>query len=275
MKIIILSKDRAAQLDLCLEALYKHNKGVFDTVSVIYTSSTPEFTEGYNKVQSYYPDVSWIQQTNYKKNVLTELDSPIHALASFLTDDDIFYRDMEVDQNYFNQLFADVPDLACFSLRLGLNTVVQDPYNNIPTVPPTSGFAESDGKVYWKWRDVPNYMNFGYPLSVDGHIFRVDDLWNVHHDLEFNNPNQQEVSIQRKNDTLPGLMGCFKQSVVINTPLNRVQDTCMNRAGELFGCPANVMNARYLAGEKLDLSSIDFSNIVGCHQELEIKWTTR
>jgi hypothetical protein len=74
---------------------------------------------------------------------------------------------------------------------------------------------------------------------------------------------------------IPAMMAAFEQSVVINTPLNRVQETCLNRAGETFGQSAEEMNKLYLDGNRLDFKSIDFSNIIGCHQELKINWTMK
>ena len=275
IKAIILSKDRPAQLHLCLEALNQNHDGVFSEVSVIYTSSSEAFEDGYELTQEAFENVTWVKQRKFKDDVMEELNDDRCRLISFFTDDDIMYRKLGINNNTLYGMFEALDELSCFSLRLGLNTVVQDPYNGMQTTPPTSGFIGSDEFAMWRWRDCPSYMNFGYPLSVDGHIFRASTLRDVHKDVEFNNPNQQEVAIQVKNPTLGNFMACFKQSAVVNTPLNRVQTTCMNRSGERFGCAAELMNERYCAGEKLDLSSIDFSNIVGCHQELEIKWTTK
>lgn len=275
MHAIILSKDRPAQLHLCLDAINKNGNGVFDTVSVLFFGSNHDFLAGYGLVSSVYTNVEWLFQEHYKEDILHLLSNNYSQLTTFFTDDDILYRPIPENKLYFFNLFNEMDNVACFSLRLGLNTVVQDPYTGMPTTPPSTGFAESDGKVFWPWKEVPPWMNFGYPLAVDGHILRTDDWINIHSDLSFNNPNQQEVAIQIKLPTLPPIMGCFKQSVVVNTPLNRVQETCTNRAGETFGCSAEEMNKRYLNGEKLDLDSIDFSNIVGCHQELDIKWTTK
>jgi hypothetical protein len=56
---------------------------------------------------------------------------------------------------------------------------------------------------------------------------------------------------------------------VVNTPINIAGDS-KNRAGEKFGISLKDMNRRYIDGETISLESIDFSNVVGCHQELEI-----
>lgn len=272
---IILSKDRAAQLDLALKALKSNDGGIFSTYSILYKASEDQFESGYKCLKENYPGLNWVEQEDYYQNIL-ELVDESHEFTTFFTDDDIFYRPINKRQIHIQDLFEDMDILACLSLRLGLNTYIQDPYIGSQVIAPSSNFHYLDNDfIVWRWQDCPPYGNFGYPLSVDGHIFRTNELKQILSDCRFNNPNQQEIAMQNQADRLPPLMACFEKSVVINTPLNRVQDTCLNRSGENFGQSAKEMNDRFIAGQRLDFNSIDFSNIIGCHQELEIKWTTK
>lgn len=271
---VILSKDRAAQLHLCLESL-SNGLHIFDTISVLYHASNDSFEAGYEQVRKqYFQNVRLIEQEVYYDNII-ELINGGHSLTAFFTDDDILFRPIPVSRNNIEDLFDDNEPLGTLSLRLGLNTVIQDPYIGSEAVPPSSGFHHFGKFIAWRWEDCPSYGNFGYPLSVDGHIFRTNELKKILLECKFNDPNQQEVAMQHNMKMLPPIMTSFEHNVLVNTPLNRVQGTCLNRAGEKHGQSAEDMNTRYLNGEKLDFGSIDFSNIRGCHQELEIKWTTK
>lgn len=273
---IILSKDRPAQLELCLSSIEKNSLDLFTNgLCVFYHASNHSMMNGYMRVQELHPNVEFVAEFEYQNNIKDILD--VHSkYSTFFTDDDIFYRELsKAEETQLLEIFDFLNgELACFSLRLGLNTYIQDPYNNAQTIPPTSGFIGSDDLILWEWRTALPYMNFGYPLSVDGHVFLTDTFRDIFNKFKFNNPNQQESAMQGYNDNLPRLMGAFKQSCVVNTPLNRVQETCLNRSGETHGQDVTAMNNKFLAGYKLDLSSMDFSNVIGCHQELDIKWVT-
>lgn len=272
---IVLSKDRAAQVHLCLEALQSNAGHIFPNVSVIYHTSNDEFKDGYEIAKKHFPTVNWIMQDSYYNNIMETLNETF-KLTSFLTDDDIVYRTVPSSLNQIEANFNELDELGTFSLRLGLNTYIQDPYISSHIIQPTSGFRYvNDRMIMWNWTECPPYGNFGYPLSVDGHIFWTTEIKSILGECRFNNPNQQEVAMQSKLSMLSPLMMSFEQSVVINTPLNRVQDTCMNRAGEIHGQTAESLNKKYLEGYTLNLDSIDFSNIIGCHQELDIKWNTK
>ena len=272
---IILSKDRPAQLHLCLEALDSNAGHIFTNVTVLYDYSSSGFALGYEKTKSSFAKISWILQDHYYDNVMELVDESF-ALTSFFTDDDITYRVLPCNLQQIACNFEEMDELGTFSLRLGLNTYIQDPYIASRAVAPTSGFKNiNDRMLIWKWADCPPYGNFGYPLSVDGHIFRTTELKRILSACRFNNPNQQECAMQGQLSLLPPMMASFTDSVVVNTPLNRVQETCLNRSGESFGQDAESMNQRYLNGESLDLDSINFTEIVGCHQELKINWITK
>jgi len=269
---IVLSKDRAAQLHLALDAIEKNGKHIFPNISVLYYSSTPDFQRGYETTKEYHQKVNWIQQDSYYHNIIELLEESI-GLTSFFTDDDILYGEIPYSNNQMESIFSELDILGTFSLRLGLNTYIQDPYLGSHAIKPTSEFHQLDEKaILWRWIDCPSYGNFGYPLSVDGHLFRTTEIKRILSECRFNNPNQQEVAMQLHLNKLPILAAAFNKSVVVNTPLNRVQETCLNRAGEFFGQSSEEMNQKYLEGYRLNFDSIDFSDIIGCHQELKINW---
>lgn len=273
---IILSKDRPAQLHLCLESIIKNHNGLFDNLSVLYTYSTPRFKEGYDLVIKEFPGVTFIDQMNYYEDIKSLVDVSF-PFTSFFTDDDIMYGAVPVSSKDIRHAFDENDAIGCLSLRLGLNTTIQDPFIQSETQAPSSGFHFIYGNKFiaWNCRDCPPYMNFGYPMSVDGHLFRTTELDRVISQCKFTNPNQQEIAMSGKSDMINPFMISFPKSVVINTPINRVQSTCMNRAGETCGQTPEDMNENYCGGFILDLDSIKGIDIVGCHQEIDITWTTK
>ena len=67
-------------------------------------------------------------------------------------------------------------------------------------------------------------------------------------------------------------MSCPIESVVVNSPINLVGSS-QNSAGLKYGVPLEELNDMFLSGRAIDLDSMDFSNVRGCHQEIEYKFT--
>lgn len=274
LQIVVLSKDRAAQVQLCIESIQRNLVDLNPLVTVLYTFSSEEYEKAYNVAIRRSPeDTIWIRQDQYYQDVLDILETGC-KYAAFMTDDDIAYLPVPMNDVELDEIMTGNPDVACISLRLGKNTYVQDPYNPASRAEaPHSGFVEDEyGMMTWQWKHCSPYTNFGYPASVDGHIFRANELKELLLACKFTNPNNQEIAMSNNASMLKPLMMCFEHSVVVNTPLNRVQDTCHNRSGEVFGVSAADSNQAYLDGWAMDFDSIDFSHIVGCHQELNIGW---
>jgi len=272
--VIIFSRDRAAQLDLLLRSIQLHSNGIFNKVTVLYTFTDESFMAGYVLAQDRHRKVKFITD-NFQitfKNTLSKVISECDCdFVTFMTDDDILYRQVPVKVDRIIGLFEKT-DLCCISLRLGQNTKVQDPYNEILTVFPKS--VELDLPfVIWKWDTVPPHMNFGYPLSVDGHIFRTESANEFVSCLQYDNPNNFEGAMQKVAPLCKKRMACFTHSVLVNSPTNRVQSVCPNRAGEVYGECTKTMNNSFVRGWYIDFFSTDFNNIVGCHQEINFKWT--
>lgn len=280
---IILSKDRAAQLRLLLQSIERNCPNLFKFISVLYKASNDDFNAGYELVKEEFVNVTWVKENDYYKDVMNLTSFP-SKYTCFMTDDDIIYRRVpctaaDIDENMSSMKY-DVNKPLCLSLRLGLNTYMQDQYIGQVAIAPNPLY--NDGKfLAWDWSKVPSYTNFGYPFSVDGHIFDTKIMYKLLSELKFNNPNQQEVAMSTKFNEYASepiskiLMLAFTTSVLINTPLNRVQEVCLNRSGEKFGITTEELNRRFLSGSILSLGDIDFSNIVGCHQELSMTWKNK
>jgi hypothetical protein len=266
---IVLSKDRAAQLELLLQSI-EVNMPYVKNVRVLYKSSDHKFSDGYELLLRDPPNLSytiiWTPEQEFKNDMYRTI-AECSRYFTFFTDDDIVYRNHMITEDEMDEVFDDF-GLACISLRLGLNTTVQYNYTGERALFPAQ-MVDSGQLLVWNHNSVPG-GNFGYPMSVDGHIFERRFFLSMLDRINFDGPNSMEGRLHTKKSFAPPNMACLRRSVVVNTPLNRVQDVCTNRSGEQFGISDVELNDRFLAGERARLHKIDFSAIVGCHQELDI-----
>ena len=280
---IIFSKNRAFQLDFLLTSLNRHSGGMFD-INILYEYSNSDFKNGYEKLISKYPSVNWIKEKNFQEDT-TDLVDNANEFVCFFVDDNILFSDIGFDFDHMKRLF-DQKDIFCLSLRLGPNTIIQNEYNMQEAVLPTKGDILDDTFLLWEYTSqcdhCKSYLtsNFGYPFSVDGHIYRKDLLRKLIGNkddfvkISFDTPNAFEGGIFTKGweiKTNPTSMACLKNSVVVNTPLNLVGSS-ENMSGQVFGVSLEELNQKYLQGSDPDLDSMDFSNVYACHQEIQLKF---
>jgi hypothetical protein len=263
---IVFSKDRACQLKLLIDSIEKNAKNIFE-LKVIYTYTNPEYEKGYEKLINQYPEVKWVRESsNFKQDVLSSIENTDSNYTCFFTDDDIIYRTLK-EEDLTRHLEED-KDAFCFSTRLGLNTNKCYTMNCDNVIRPS---FEDDTFISWDWK--VHYMDFGYPLSVDGHIFRTKEIFKLTKKVNFSNPNTYEASLQMFDNFPRNKMWSYKHSALVNSPSNIVQNTFQNRKGETHGVSTKDLNDAFLSGGFIELDKIDFSNIVGCHQELELPLT--
>lgn len=259
---IIFSKDRAMQLDLLLQSIYKNAPETFN-INVLYKFSDEEFERGYNILKEKYQNVNFISENDFKSQTLNLLNQN-YEYSCFFTDDDIIYNSF--NETDIIKTMSENPEIFCFSLRLGKNVKVCYSMKSENVLIPES---ENDNIIIWNW--TKHYMDFGYPLSVDGHIFKTKDILKLSTNIAYKNPNTFEAALQIF-DTFPKQkMAAYKTSVLVNTPVNIVQSVFENRKAELFSYSVKDLNQLFLTGKRISLEEMDFTNIVGCHQELELK----
>jgi hypothetical protein len=258
---IVFSRDRAMQLDLLLTSLERNGAEFFGPVHVLWKGTLPEFREAYKTCAREHPKVWLVPESD----LVAQTRYLLHAaeFATFLTDDSVLYRLLP---------FPPFPLTAslCFSLRLGLNTCWCYPHSREQRVPRLS---QKSG-LSWKWASGDG--DFGYPGSLDGHVFRGEILRGVLAAApDQANPNRIEehlVSTLAKREPREPFMDAYQESCLVGIPVNRVNATTPNRNGEVYSYDVAELNRRYLAGERIDLSALDFSDVRGAHQEIELRF---
>ena len=269
MKInaIVFSKDRASQLYLFLNSIEKNAKDIFD-LKVVYTYSNDEFKKGYDKLQELCKnasiDVSFVKETaSFKQDVLNLLNLK-YQFTTFFTDDDVLFD--KVDYETIEKSFKN-ESVFCFSLRLGMNTTFcyTMSQNNKLVIS-----EETDDTIIFDWQK--SYMDYGYPLSVDGHVFRTKEIAKLSKAISFNSPNTFEGNLQIYETFPRHMMESYKKSKLVGIPVNIVNSSHPNLNGQKFKFTTKDLNDKFLSDTFIDLNKIDFSNIIGAHQEVEYKF---
>jgi hypothetical protein len=127
----------------------------------------------------------------------------------FLTDDSVFYRNLEI---------PDITDeKSGFSLRHGMHL--------------SSGkYKKMENGIEWNVYENDEITDWGYPFSIDGHIYNKAALLKIIRKIIFNNPNTMEgnIACYFKEKHLPPQMKANKCSCLVGFELNCVQSVADN-----------------------------------------------
>lgn len=264
---IIFSKDRACQLDLLLRGVLQNGRGMF-VPTVLYTASMPEFQRGYDLLMRRCGlEVMFLREKDFCSDVVGIAEQNWTDFLVCFTDDGILYRRLPVSEEEILHQLAD--DTICFSLRIGKNTMLERYWEGKEVE--DFKYSEFADFIKWNQKDYSGSTHFGYPFSLDGHVFRREEILGYLKQLgHFSGPNDLEGALATFRKEARPNMVALKESVLVVNPVNRVQDVCKNVNGWFFGATPQELNERYLAGEIIDFDRMDFSSVVGTHQEFRL-----
>ena len=223
MKWLVFSRNRPYQLDAFLSTA-KKNAGISPQDIFVLYKYDDEYLECLDTLMKEHEGCTFLEETDFRKQVLDWV-SESNEFVSFATDDALFTRAFNSD--VIEGTLRNNPAVLLFSLRLGLHLDWCYPTNSLQKVP--------DGQVNfgvfaWNFRSAE--ADWGYPLSVDGHVFRKDQLLSMVSAIDFKNPNTLEANLQAwMRAELPPAACCFMKSSYFNSPLNVVQSVYLNRSG--------------------------------------------
>jgi len=301
---LVFSKDRAMQLDATLASFFAHAKDASAIrMMVLYKTSTALHQAQYALLeQEYAGRVEFIPEIDFRSQVLDLLISalssaklrwwyclrkrigflpPIINLQSdgltaghvlFLVDDNIFVRSFEI-ANMVGELGAN-SDALGFSLRLGTNITYCYTMNTPQTL---SGYEPLPGEIL-KFHWTKSEGDFAYPLEVSSSIYSIGVILDLLTGLKFQNPNTLEVQMSQRRSRYkrkrPALL-CHENSVAFCVPINRVQTTYPNRAGQNEELSPQRLAEMFAQGFRINVNA--FSGFIpnSCHQEAELKFITK
>lgn len=254
MNIIVYSKDRASQLERFIRTM-KHYFVQWDDnkINVIYDYSNKDYSNAYDIVMKEYNDVNFIKQKNFKTDTLRLINGD-DKYTVFFVDDITFKNEFDLTNEEI-KIFSEDKNILCYSLRLHPNL------NFCYAINRKMPKLKSN---IWNWRG--QIGDFGYPMSLDGHIFRTNEILNLLIKLDYNNPNELESKLAGVpiNKTK---MICSNKSSIVNIPYNRVQHQFKNRHGKVT---AKYLNDKFLDGYRISNENIDGVDNISCHQEFEL-----
>jgi thioredoxin-like negative regulator of GroEL len=264
---IVFSKDRPLQLEATLAS---YRRRCLDAesieVCVLYTCSNDAHRAAYETLACEYPLVKFVREADFRRDVLTLLQGC--QAVMFLVDDTIFVQPFALAQ--VRAALAQHPDAIGFSLRLGRNTTYCYSMDGAQALPAFEEIGPEILKFDWRRAE----LDFGYPLEVSSSVYRAGDIEPLLAALPFHHPNSLEEQIAHAtevfNSARPALL-CFRQSVAFSAPLNRVQSTNPNRAGnDPRLAPAALLDT-FAAGDRIDVEAFAGFVPTACHQEVDLK----
>lgn len=228
---VIFSKDRALQLYTLLHTYFARVKNPVP-VYVIYSVSNEAHAQSYREVEAAFSGhvvgVNFVPDEDSFRDSLLAVLRQIHVTSIFfLVDDIIFIRPVDL-----SIATAIDPQRWILSLRHSPNlrrsytaNVSQQPPNFFPTEISSDLLAFNWFEQGHEWSD---------PWSVDGQILSTAEVRVLTRISQFKAPNSYEVALKTFNDIAKGRGGiCFKESKILNLPINRVQSEINNFSGSV------------------------------------------
>jgi len=264
---IIFSKDRPLQLHLLLESLHENLNIEHFNINVLYKYTSEDIKLSYIKLISSFKNIkniNFINEVDFNTQLRYLTDSK-YKYIMYLVDDDILYKQTILTEGLLDSIFDD-NDLTTFSLRLGLNTIwcyTQKVENKL-----IKYNKYEDDYIIWNTKTSTN--DYAYPYSLDGHIFKTTHINDILKNIEntITNPNIFEALLPNNKNVM---IGSHKHSRLVNNPINRVQTTFNNISGTVHNYQPDILNDLYLDENFIiDLDNIDFSNVIGPHQEFKL-----
>ena len=271
---IVFSKNRPLQLDLTLRSIEK-NFADCSKVMVLHNNDYTNYSIAHATLCDEHDQViSWRQGESIFSDILAIALSTDDDYICFFTDDDIFYRPFKCgDYSNLNDT-----NISCFSLRMGMN-ITERQHDGVTGQDECKQiYSVNDDIIAWPktWHMYGSYWS--YDLSVDGHIFRKEDVIQMMDELCLlqsrykwgNTPNNLESEMQRFWALRGNYMLSPSHSVVVNSPNNRVQDSHKNRSGDVFSYDSEFLLEKYMSGSRIDIDRLNFNNIKCPHTEIDL-----
>ena len=241
-------------------------------VTVLYTVTTPEFEAGYNITRYYHEDVTYVKEhhsSSSEKGGMSAfkiiLESMVASQASnyiaFFVDDIVFINDFHVTGEALG-ILEDNKHILCVSLRLHPGITYFYTSKRNVTVPLLRKVTKDT--YLWNWTQEDVLGDWGFPLSLDGNVFRKIDILYFMENVNYDNPNTLEYNmvpvinrIRQDGNFELKFMLCFDNPILVNIPANRVQQIHANKFNTRGVHSFRNLNIRFIQGERLALIPLE------------------
>lgn len=268
---IVFSKDRALQLHALLASYYEKVVSPVP-VYILYQTSSRSHEKAYEQLIEIFqkPKISFVKQNNadsFQADLIELLSSIQSEKTFFLVDDIIFVEDLDInDFAKFNT------DKFVSTLRMGVNLKRCYTLQMEQPLPEwITSIINDEDKMCWKWKS--GIYDWGYPLSVDGHLFSTHEITAISKLVSFNAPNTFEDGLQKFSRLfLPRFGVCYKKSKIINIPCNKVQIERSNIHGTI---DQDFLLEQWQKGMQMNYRKLYGFVSNSAHQEITFELITR
>ncbi|WP_173179008.1 glycosyltransferase [Desulfosarcina ovata] len=269
---VIFSKNRALQLNGTIQSFLLHCKDAQNIdIKILYTTTSNRHEEQYSKLKKYYPEIQFIKENNFKKDLENILSEYLYVM--FNVDDNIYIRDFSAFQiiNAFN-CHEDI--LGC-TLRLGQNTIIKlHPVHKPLQIPKFKNF--NDNLRVYNWTTLKP-EGFGYPCELQSAVYRVSDIGNIVKQFPFRNPNTLEALFDKQKGKFSKLgkknQLCFAHSVCFSNPINLVQSSWNNWSEGKDIHSIDALAQKFDDGYRIDVERYEPMTPVSSHQVVNLLLT--
>lgn len=276
LNLVIISKDDIQSLNLLIDSVYKNISNLNKIRPfVIYQASDKNMSSSYEQLNNELKDFAFIEGTHSIKNDISELlsDNKDNEKTLFFKDNDVLYDNVDDIDPIINTIDNN-EDVFCFSLRLGKNITKCATMEGAENIFRDYSYL-GDEVLKWNWQD--HYLDFGFPFSLSGHIFRTKEIKKLIKKTRASSPEEVEESLLMFDSFPRDHMASFKKSksVTIDDIIFPVPDQDGNekRVNKTQG--GNVayyyLNTRFMKGSRLTTEQLDFDAVEMCNTAIEVR----
>jgi len=306
--VIIFSKDRAFQLEVCLRSLLNHCRDVKEIpIRVVWTASSANHRKSYAILRESlgeWPNIEFVEESKFRPDLiivlgrlarqswqagvvrlveqrfpswLRKLALPLMVqllnpapVVLYAVDDTIFLRPFSFAECSSHLLARS--DALAFSLRLGRGLTRFYMGSRDQVVPELTPVEKDSDICEFRWAEADG--DFGYPLEISSSLLKSKLILVRLLRKEWRTPNTLEMAVAkmsgRYRKTHPMVL-TFAEPRAVCVPLNMVQkDFTENRHGGQERYHVDSLCEHFLSGVRADLSGLDKASLNSVHAEIEL-----
>jgi hypothetical protein len=263
--VIIFSKDRAIQLYNLLCSIEANCLSIPE-IYILYGASTERNSISYSQLSELVKSMKikcvFINELGYFKEKLLKILVNIETRSViFFTDDDVFIRPFDFAiANKVDPLgsILSLRHSPLISKSYTLNKNISTPKFKVPEEIAGNGLLEfswfeGDGE----WAD---------PWSVNGQFLPTSEVNLIAMVADYKAPNSFEMALKSFNSLYcKGRRGlCFSHSIILNLPINIVQNEANNRKGSIS---SDFLLEQWESGMMFDFSQFSYHDPLSTHEE--------
>lgn len=196
MKLLIINNRNSDALEALVKSLHENINGNFTYCTFDTTGTLPRGG-----------DFNVTGSGNLKEWVLSNLMGESDGLYTIIDENKIAIGPIDVGK--IEEAMSD-DEIFCFSLALGKNITFCSNMNCENVFIPTE---DKDDTIKWDWS--LHYMDFGYPLNLDGTVFRGKELSKLVRNVSFVDTLELENGLQIFDDYPKNMMAAFSEGKMI------------------------------------------------------------